>query len=113
MGLVKIGKFDRLHIHYLRVEYFSFIKTNKECTHNITLKNGFAHFTADFLSHLLNDLVQAVMVSIYPMLKENYQLSFAQIGMISLIYQITASIIQPGIGLYTDTQNRIYCPSVC
>ncbi|HGO5849916.1 MFS transporter [Mannheimia haemolytica] len=65
------------------------------------------------LSHLLNDLVQAVMVSIYPMLKENYQLSFAQIGMISLIYQITASIIQPGIGLYTDTQNRIYCPSVC
>lgn len=54
------------------------------------------------LSHLLNDLVQAVMVSIYPMLKENYQLSFAQIGMISLIYQITASIIQPGIGLYTD-----------
>lgn len=65
------------------------------------------------LSHLLNDLVQAVMVSIHPMLKENYQLSFAQIGMISLIYQITASIIQPGIGLYTDTQNRIYCPSVC
>ncbi|QLB17298.1 Fosmidomycin resistance protein [Mannheimia varigena] len=54
------------------------------------------------LSHLLNDLIQAVMVSIYPMLKQNYQLSFAQIGMISLIYQITASIIQPGIGLYTD-----------
>lgn len=54
------------------------------------------------LSHLLNDLVQAVMVSIYPILKQNYQLSFSQIGMISLIYQVTASIIQPGIGLYTD-----------
>ncbi len=48
------------------------------------------------LSHLLNDLVQAVMVSIYPMLKENYQLSFAQIGMISLIYQITASDYSAG-----------------
>ncbi|HDL1141296.1 TPA: MFS transporter [Mannheimia haemolytica] len=59
------------------------------------------------LSHLLNDLVQAVMVSIYPMLKENYQLSFAQIGMISLIYQITASIIQPGIGLYTDKYPKL------
>ncbi|HGO5824233.1 TPA: MFS transporter [Mannheimia haemolytica] len=53
-------------------------------------------------SHLLNDLIQAVMVSLYPMLKANYHLSFAQIGTISLIYQITASIIQPGIGLYTD-----------
>lgn len=53
-------------------------------------------------SHLLNDLIQAVMVSIYPMLKQNYQLTFAQIGMISLIYQVTASLIQPGIGLYTD-----------
>lgn len=59
-------------------------------------------------SHLLNDLIQAVMVSIYPMLKQNYQLSFAQIGAISLVYQITASLIQPAIGLYTDKYPKPY-----
>lgn len=59
-------------------------------------------------SHLLNDLIQAVMVSIYPLLKQNYQLSFAQIGIISLIYQITASLIQPAIGLYTDKYPKPY-----
>lgn len=59
-------------------------------------------------SHLLNDLIQAVMVSIYPMLKQNYQLSFTQIGTISLVYQITASLIQPAIGLYTDKYPKPY-----
>ena len=54
------------------------------------------------LAHLLNDLIQAVLPAIYPMLKTNFSLSFAQVGLISLVYQITASLLQPWIGLYTD-----------
>lgn len=52
--------------------------------------------------HLLNDLIQAILPSIYPMLKANYGLSFAQVGLITLIFQLTASVLQPGIGFYTD-----------
>ena len=53
-------------------------------------------------SHLLNDMIQAVLPSVYPMLKAQFSLSFAQIGWIALIYQITASLLQPWIGMYTD-----------
>lgn len=54
------------------------------------------------LAHLFNDLLQAVIPASYPILKENYNLSFAQIGMITLSYQLAASILQPIVGLYTD-----------
>lgn len=54
------------------------------------------------LGHLLNDLLQAVLPAVYPMLKQGYDLSFAQIGMITLVYQATASLLQPWIGIYTD-----------
>lgn len=53
-------------------------------------------------AHLLNDLIQAVLPAIYPMLKDKYHLSFGQIGWIALIYQVTASLLQPWVGLYTD-----------
>lgn len=53
-------------------------------------------------SHLLNDMIQSVIPSVYPLLKENYALSFSQIGMITLVFQLTASIFQPFVGLYTD-----------
>jgi FSR family fosmidomycin resistance protein-like MFS transporter len=59
-------------------------------------------------SHLLNDLIQAVLPSIYPLLKSEFSLSFTQIGWISLIYQITASLLQPWIGLYTDKHPKPY-----
>lgn len=54
------------------------------------------------LAHLINDLIQAVLPSIYPMLKANYGLSFAQIGLITLTFQLTASLLQPWVGYYTD-----------
>lgn len=53
-------------------------------------------------SHLLNDLLQIIIPSVYPLLKENYALSFTQIGMITLVYQLTASLLQPVVGHYTD-----------
>ncbi len=59
-------------------------------------------------AHLLNDLIQAVLPAIYPMLKEKYHLSFGQIGWIALIYQVTASLLQPWVGLYTDRRPLPY-----
>ena len=60
------------------------------------------------VAHLLNDLIQAVLPAIYPMLKTNFFLFFAQVGLISLVYQITASLLQPWIGLYTDKHPKPY-----
>ncbi len=54
------------------------------------------------LAHLANDILQAVISSIYPMLKEEFHLNFAQIGIVTLVYQLTASLLQPFVGLYTD-----------
>ncbi|MNG76389.1 Fosmidomycin resistance protein [compost metagenome] len=59
-------------------------------------------------AHLLNDLIQAVLPSIYPMLKSDFSLSFAQIGWIALIYQVTASLLQPWVGMYTDKHPQPY-----
>ncbi len=52
--------------------------------------------------HLLNDMMQALLPAIYPNLKDELGLSFSQIGLVTLVYQITASILQPLIGLYSD-----------
>ena len=57
--------------------------------------------TASF-SHLLNDTIQSLIPAIYPVLKDSFQLSFAQIGLITLTFQVTASLLQPLVGLYTD-----------
>ncbi len=53
-------------------------------------------------AHLLNDLIQAVIPSVYPILKESYNLSFSQIGLITFAFQLTASLFQPFVGYYTD-----------
>jgi FSR family fosmidomycin resistance protein-like MFS transporter len=53
-------------------------------------------------SHLLNDTIQSLIPAIYPVLKDSFQLNFAQIGLITLTFQITASMLQPAVGLYTD-----------
>jgi len=60
------------------------------------------------LSHCINDLLQAVIPSIYPVLKTKFNLSFSQIGLITFTYQITASILQPFVGFYTDRKPRPY-----
>lgn len=57
------------------------------------------------LCHLINDLIQALLPSMYPILKENLNLTFSQIGMLTLTYQVTASLLQPFIGLVTDRKS--------
>ncbi|MFT7773892.1 MFS transporter [Roseateles sp.] len=59
-------------------------------------------------AHLLNDLIQAMLPAVFPLLKSNFSLSFGQIGLIGLVYQVTASLLQPWIGLYTDKHPKPY-----
>ena len=63
-------------------------------------------------SHLLNDLMQSLIVAIYPLLKGEFRLSFVQIGAITLTYQICASVLQPLVGAYTDKHPQPYSLSV-
>lgn len=53
-------------------------------------------------SHFLNDMLQSLIPAIYPLLKSSFSLSFTQVGLITLAYQLTASLLQPVVGLYTD-----------
>ncbi|MDR5737970.1 MFS transporter [Caballeronia sp. LZ016] len=59
-------------------------------------------------SHLLNDMIQSLILAIYPMFKSEFALTFGQIGLITLTYQITASLLQPLVGLYTDKHPKPY-----
>src|ERR1700683_4122885 len=61
-----------------------------------------AILVAASFSHLLNDTIQSLIPAIYPVLKDSFQLNFAQIGLITLTFQITASMLHPAVGLYTD-----------
>src|ERR1700678_2860832 len=63
-------------------------------------------------SHFLNDLIQSLIIAIYPLLKGEFHLSFAQIGVITLTYQICASVLQPLVGAYTDKYPQPYSLSV-
>ncbi|MBO9565660.1 MAG: MFS transporter [Niastella sp.] len=64
-------------------------------------------FTISF-AHLLNDMLQSVIPSIYPLIKSNLQLTFSQIGLITFTFQITASLLQPFVGQYTDKYPKPY-----
>ncbi|HKV14804.1 MAG TPA: MFS transporter [Reyranella sp.] len=58
--------------------------------------------------HLLNDMMQSLVPAIYPVLKNNYALSFGQVGFITLAFQFTASMLQPVVGMYTDRKPQPY-----
>lgn len=64
------------------------------------------------ISHFLNDMIQSIIPSIYPMVKDKFGFTFAQIGLITLVFQLTSSILQPVTGLYADRHPRPYALSV-
>lgn len=70
--------------------------------HSTSHKTAYAVLFAISFSHLLNDLMQAVIPSIYPVIKDKYDFSFTQIGIITFVFQLTASLLQPFVGAYTD-----------
>jgi FSR family fosmidomycin resistance protein-like MFS transporter len=82
----------------------NFIKANPE----ITTKTTYSILFIISFSHLINDLLQAVIPSLYPLLKDNFNLNFSQIGIITFTYQIVASILQPFVGMYTDKKSKPY-----
>jgi FSR family fosmidomycin resistance protein-like MFS transporter len=63
-------------------------------------------------SHFLNDMIQSLIVAIYPLLKGEFALSFMQIGAITLTYQLCASVLQPVVGIYTDKHPKPYSLSI-
>ena len=69
---------------------------------DVISKTIFSILFAISFAHLLNDLIQAIIPSVYPILKEKYNLSFSQIGLITFAFQFSASILQPFVGYYTD-----------
>jgi FSR family fosmidomycin resistance protein-like MFS transporter len=75
-------------------------------------KTRFNVLGAISFSHFLNDMMQSLIVAIYPLLKGEFHLSFTQIGVITLTYQVCASVLQPLIGVYTDKHPKPYSLSV-
>jgi len=65
-------------------------------------RTAFSILAALSLCHMLNDTIQSLLPAIYPVLQENYALSFTQIGVLHFVFQFTASLLQPAVGLYTD-----------
>jgi FSR family fosmidomycin resistance protein-like MFS transporter len=76
------------------------------------LQTRFNVLLALSFSHFLNDMLQSLIIALYPLLKGEFHLSFMQIGAISLTYQICASLLQPFIGNYTDRHPQPYSLSV-
>ena len=58
--------------------------------------------------HLLNDMMQSLIPAIYPILKQNFALDFAQIGLITFVLQLTGALLQPFIGFYSDRNPKPY-----
>jgi len=75
-------------------------------------RTAFGVLGAISFCHLVNDLNQSLLPAIYPLLKTSFALTFAQIGLITLVFQGTASILQPVIGFYTDKRPQPYSLSV-
>src|SRR5580698_6231442 len=73
---------------------------------------AFRILAAATFCHMLNDMVQSLLPSIYPILKVSFHLNFSQIGLLTLTYQIVASLLQPFIGLYTDKRPMPYALAV-
>ncbi|OAT33897.1 fosmidomycin resistance protein [Buttiauxella brennerae ATCC 51605] len=65
-------------------------------------RTAFGILGAISLSHLLNDMIQSLILALYPLLQSEFSLSFVQIGMITLTFQVTSSLLQPVVGYYTD-----------
>src|SRR5690606_16464664 len=73
---------------------------------------AYAVLAAISVCHLLNDMMQSLLPAIYPILKDNYGLTFAQVGLLTFTFQFTASLLQPAIGYFTDRRPKPYSLAV-
>src|SRR5260370_34696198 len=81
-------------------------------THSAAKGLALGVLVAVSFSHLMNDLMQSLIPAIYPILKTSFDLDFGQIGLITLAFQLTASLLQPVVGLYTDRRPMPYSLAV-
>lgn len=79
---------------------------------NAASETAFAVIMAVSLGHLLNDTMQSLIPALYPMLKDGYGLDFTQIGILGFVFQVTASLLQPVVGIYTDKRPLPYSLAV-
>jgi FSR family fosmidomycin resistance protein-like MFS transporter len=79
-----------------------------EVQSNVRENTVFRILAAISFCHLLNDMIQSLIPAIYPILKTSFNLNFAQLGLITLTYQLTASLLQPFVGYYTDNRPKPY-----
>jgi len=86
--------------------------TDQNPSKAIIEKTVFPILFALSFSHLLNDTIQSLIPAIYPIIKTDYHLSFSQIGLITLTFQLAASLLQPFVGLYTDKKPQPYSLAV-
>jgi len=86
--------------------YPSLAPGSQNTVKHIADRMAFPVLFAIAFSHLLNDTIQSLIPAIYPLVKESYALSFAEVGLITLAFQLTASILQPLVGHWTDRRPR-------
>jgi MFS transporter, FSR family, fosmidomycin resistance protein len=87
-------------------------ETNSKAQISLEEKTVFTVLGAISFCHLLNDMAQSLLPAIYPILKDAFHLDFGQIGLITLMFQVTASLLQPVVGLYTDKKSQPYSLAV-
>ncbi|MDE6325947.1 MAG: MFS transporter, partial [Duncaniella sp.] len=75
---------------------------------NPKVTTAFAVLFAVSAAHLLNDMIQSVIPALYPIIKDEFGFTFAQIGIITFVFQMTSSILQPFVGRYADRHPRPY-----
>ncbi len=99
----------------LRIFVFAGMETSLSNSSTVTAADSrpanptiLAVICAISFSHLLNDTIQSLLPAIYPLLKTSFHLSFVQVGLITLAFQMTASILQPFVGLFTDRRPLPY-----
>jgi len=93
---------------YIFVVNINFDMNTAPSTGKMVENTVFPILFAISFSHLLNDTIQSLIPAIYPVIKESYHLSFSQIGLITLTFQMAASLFQPFVGMYTDKKPQPY-----
>lgn len=88
------------------------MEISKEVSAQIRQATVYSILFSISFSHMLNDMIQSLIPSIYPLLKNSFELNFAQIGLIQLTFQMTASILQPFVGYYTDKRPQPFSLAV-
>ena len=78
------------------------VETKRSAAVSAAQGTAVAVLAAISVCHMLNDVIQSLIMAIYPMLKENLALNFHQIGLITFTFQFTASVLQPVVGYFTD-----------